>query len=315
MTTDLFFELVGTGRIDEVREALRLDPALVHAVGPHPFWGGRPQALHLAIEGKRRDMFDALLEAGANVNGINDGYDGWSPLMLAISKNQGDMRDALLARSAHVGILEALMLGDDEAVARAVTAGPLPAIRPNGGSILAFARTPRAIDLLLDAGASATDIDRWGAAPIEAFSRQGPTGHALLRHLEARGYAIGAAEWTRTGDLERLHTLAHADPAVVHDAAVFMAAVDFRHHTIVEWLVSRGASPNARTTAQSRHTALHSAAWNGDLEMVKLLVAAGADVLARDAQYDGTPEGWANTSVEVTNNPACAQVAAWLRAR
>lgn len=26
-------------------------------------------------------------------------------------------------------------------------------------------------------------------------------------------------------------------------------------------------------------------------------------------------EGWASTSVEVTNNPACAQVAAWLRAR
>ena len=56
---------------------------MVNAVGPHPFWGGRPQPLHVAIETKRRDMFDLLLGAGADVNGTNDEYDHWSPLMLA----------------------------------------------------------------------------------------------------------------------------------------------------------------------------------------------------------------------------------------
>ena len=62
------------------------------------------------------------------------------------------------------------------------------------------------------------------------------------------------------------------------------------------------------------HTALHSAAWNGDLTMVTLLVKAGADRAARDEQYDGTPLGWAETSIEVTNNPACAEVVAYLDA-
>ena len=77
---------------------------------------------------------------------------------------------------------------------------------------------------------------------------------------------------------------------------------------------ARGANVNARADGQSRHTALHSAAWNGDLPMAQLLVDAGADLAARDEQYDGTPLGWAETSIEVTNNPKCAEVAAYLRA-
>ena len=94
-----------------------------------------------------------------------------------------------------------------------------------------------------------------------------------------------------------------------------MAAVDFRHHEMVEWLIARGASVNARAEAQSRHTALHSAAWNGDLKMVKLLVSAGADTAALDEQYRGTPRGWAATSIEVSHNPACQDVVAFFESR
>lgn len=40
-------------------------------------------------------------------------------------------------------------------------------------------------------------------------------------------------------------------------------------------------------------TPLHNAAWLGDLEMVKLLLALGADPAIRDPQYGGTPPDWA----------------------
>jgi hypothetical protein len=70
-----FFERVGTGRIDDVRRVLDTAPQMVHVVGPHPFWGGRPQALHVAVETGRQDLFDLLLERGADVNGRNDQYD------------------------------------------------------------------------------------------------------------------------------------------------------------------------------------------------------------------------------------------------
>ncbi|MEM7508548.1 MAG: ankyrin repeat domain-containing protein [Pseudomonadota bacterium] len=38
---------------------------------------------------------------------------------------------------------------------------------------------------------------------------------------------------------------------------------------------------------------LHAAAWNGDIEIAKLLIAAGADPSLRDPDHDGPPIGWA----------------------
>jgi ankyrin repeat protein len=57
---------------------------------------------------------------------------------------------------------------------------------------------------------------------------------------------------------------------------------------------------------------LHSAAWNGDLRMVKLLVEAGADITARDPEHDNTPAGWAKVAIDVSNNPDCKDVADYL---
>jgi ankyrin repeat protein len=311
--SDEFFLNVGTGAVNKVRAMLAANPALVNVVGPHPFWGGRPQALHVAIEGKRRDMFDLLLEYGADVNGSNDEYDHWSPLMLAVNRDRPDMQQALLERGARIGLLEGLLLGDDTRVEELLRAGRLPAIAPNRGSFLAFARTPFAIDRLIALGAQTDMKDRWGSTPIDALSRMGPKGTALVRHMIGRGIVAAPKEYARLGDLETLARLVKSDPSIVKLDSVMMAAVDFRHYEIVKWLLARGADVNARSDAESRHTALHSAAWNGDLEMVMLLVHAGADRHARDAQYDSTPEGWAETSIEVSNNPACAEVVEYLR--
>lgn len=303
---------MGTGRIDEARAMLAAEPRLVNAVGPHPFWGGRPQALHIAVEGGRRDLFDLLLEHGADVNGSNDQYDLWSPLMIAINRAHTEMRDELLRRGARIGLLEALMLADDAQVEELLGAGELPDIAPNGGSILAFARTPFAIDRLIALGASAIAKDRWGSTPIDAMSRLGKRGQPLVRHMIARGVPAGPEEYARLGDVEMLDRLFAEEGASAPLDSVMMGAVDFEHHELVEWLLERGGNPNARAQAQSRHTALHSAAWNGDLRMVRLLVAAGADPAARDKQYNATPLGWAETSIEVSNNPKCAEVAAYL---
>jgi hypothetical protein len=42
--------------------------------------------------------------------------------------------------------------------------------------------------------------------------------------------------------------------------------------------------------------------------MVRLLLNAGADLFARDEQYDATPRGWAETAITVTNNARCREV-------
>jgi hypothetical protein len=46
--------------------------------------------------------------------------------------------------------------------------------------------------------------------------------------------------------------------------------------------------------------------------MAQLLVAAGADVTARDDEHRNTPAGWARVAVGVTNNPRCQDVAEYL---
>jgi ankyrin repeat protein len=309
-----FLRAVGDGEIDSVRAMLTAEPALVHAVGPHPYWGGRPQALHVAIETGRRDLFDLLLAADADPNGRNGEYDLWSPLMLAINRDRAEMRDALISRGARIGLVEALLLKDDAAV-DVLLADGLPAMAPNQGSILAFARTPRAIDRLLAMGAEIERKDRWGLTPIEAMSRAGPDGGGLVRHMMTHGVAPDPETFARLGDRDMLAALAETDPEIVRRDAVLMAAVDHRRHELVRWLLGQGANANARTPDLSRQTALHNAAWNGDLAMVQLLVEHGADLRARDGEHDNTPRGWAETSARITNNPNCMDVAAWLAAQ
>ena len=308
-----FFGLVGAGRIDDVRAVLDATPQMVNAVGPHPFWGGRPQALHLAIEGGRRDLFDLLLERGADVNGSNDQYDHWSPLMLAMNRDRAAMRDELLRRGARIGLIEALMMADDSRVDAILDTSGLPAITPNGGSILAFARTTYAIDRLIALGSSTDAKDRWGSTPLDAMSRLGARGTPLVSHMIARGIPASPKEYARLGDLKTLAAMAANDPEVIHIDGVMMGAVDFRHYALVEWLLAHGANVNARTEGQSHHTPLHSAAWNGDLRMAQLLIAAGANTSLLDEEHEGTPLQWAEVSERVTNNPKCSEVAKFLQ--
>lgn len=309
-----FLDRVGTGDLEAVREAISADPAIVHAAGPHPFWGGRPQALHVAVESRHREVFDLLLAAGADPAGRNGGYEGWSPLALAVDRGERGMQDALLAAGARVGLMEALLLGDDQAVARLLPGDrpALPPARANGGSWLALARTVTALDRLLELGADPHLPDRWGAAPVEALSRLGPAGRSLVARLRAHGIAAAPQDYARLGDQAALAGLALHDPSAVRSDAVMMGAADFGHHELAEWLLAQGADANARSAHGSRGTALHSAAWEGDLRMARILVEHGADPGARDPEHHNTPAGWARVAAQVTSNPRCLDVARYL---
>lgn len=309
-----FLRDVRTGNVDAVRPALAATPALVNANGPHPHWGGRPQPLHMAIEGKNREAFDLLLAAGADVNGNNSPYESWSPLMLTEHNDRADMRKELLKRGATLGLAEALVFADDALLEKLLQRGKsaLASRAPGGGSWLSHARTSYAIDRLLELGASIDQADVWQTTPIEQMSRLGARGLPLLRHLLKRGVSAKPQEFARLGDRETLASLIAADPSIARLDEVFIGAVDFGHIELVKWLLGRGANPNARSGIGSQGTALHSAAWEGNLPMVKLLAEAGADIHALDREHHGTPEDFARVSVEVTKNPACVAVAEYL---
>jgi hypothetical protein len=99
----------------------------------------------------------------------------------------------------------------------------------------------------------------------------------------------------------------HADPAV-RAAAVgrrpgaVEQAVDLRRVGAVRLLVEVGFSVHGA----GRTTPLHLAAYNGDLDLVRVLVELGADPRREDPQYRSTPLGWAE-------HAGADEVAAYLR--
>lgn len=302
--------LIASGSINQVRSALAKSPEMVHTKGPHPYWGGQPQPIHIAVESGSVEMVQLVLDSGADPNGDNSSYDHWSPLMLAAAK--AEIRELLLARGARVGLVEALMMGDDAMTEKLLSSGELPSVVPNDGSFLAFARTPYAIGRLISLGASPTARDHWGVAPVEALSRLGTRGVPLVRQLEAHGVTAGVADFAALGDTATVEAMVQADPAIAHCDEVLMSAVGGGHFELARSLLKNGANPRARSADQSRHSALHSAAWNGNIEMVRLLMEFGADATERDAQYDATPLGWARTSLDVTRNEGLTEVIAFL---
>ena len=62
----------------------------------------------------------------------------------------------------------------------------------------------------------------------------------------------------------------------------------------VQWLLDHGAKPNDRWNHwDSEVTPLHLAILGGHAEMVRLLLAAGADPRVHDSKHDSDAMGWA----------------------
>jgi ankyrin repeat protein len=306
-----FLRLVRRGEEDAVRRRLDESPQLVNQTGKHPSWGGRPQALHVAIERGDQAMFDLLLERGADPAGDNTAYDGWSPLMLAVHWKRDAMRDRLVRLLPQVSLIEALMLGDDARALRLLESGDLGAHAPfpNDATPLHFATTPTAAERLLELGVKLEATDKYGRTALDlASKRQLPE---LVALLTSRGAPGGAIVHARLGDLPALRRFIgrrkETDPRLV------VEAVAQGHANVVKWLLRRGADVNTRDEAGSRATLLHSAAWRGDLKMARLLVSAGADVNAVDEEHKTTPLVWAETARQYTGNAACDAVAEFLR--
>jgi hypothetical protein len=96
------------------------------------------------------------------------------------------------------------------------------------------------------------------------------------------------------GDGAAVDTMVAADPALLDRAraeqpGLVIRAAALRRPAAVELLVRHGFDVNHR----ARATALHEAAYLGDLPLVELLVSLGADPAITDTSFDATPRGWA----------------------
>jgi ankyrin repeat protein len=112
-------------------------------------------------------------------------------------------------------------------------------------------------------------------------------GHPELAEVFVKhGAKADVFEASALGDLDSVRKLVGADPARVTAFAAdgfypLGLAAFFGHRAIVEFLLEAGADAKMAARNAQKVTALHGAVARRDLEIVRLLLAAGADPNAR----------------------------------
>jgi len=112
-------------------------------------------------------------------------------------------------------------------------------------------------------------------------------GHGELAEVFARhGAKPDVFEASALGDLETVRKLVTANPGAVNAFAAdgfypLGLAAFFGHRTIVEFLLKNGADVKTAARNAQKVTALHGGVARRDVEIVKMLLEAGADPNAR----------------------------------
>ena len=211
------------------------------------------------------------------------------------------------AASNRPALIDAVKQADTASVRALLQQVDVNAPEPDGTTALHWAAhgdDPEILDLLIQAGANVNATNEYGVTPLSLACITGSavTIGALLQaggDPEARTSGETALMTAaRTGGLDAVNVLlAHGADVRAKDPSsgqtVLMAAVAEAHPAVAHVLLEHGADLHAKS--QAGFTALAFAVRAGDLESVKLLLAAGAGAnerlaVVRRAEIDGSAD-------------------------
>lgn len=155
-------------------------------------------------------------------------------------------------------------------------------------------------ELLLDHGADPTVAGPDGRTPYRLATTAGRTD--LLELLRRHGAAEDASATElfisacMRGDREEAHRRLDDDRGLLarlgpDEQASLVSAAERGNTDAVALMLDLGLTPDVR--GERGATALHSAAYSGSAETVRLLLERGADMEARDTTWNSTPLEWA----------------------
>ena len=246
--------------------------------------GDGATALHWAAHRDHRDLAAMLVEAGADANAADD--HGVTSLALACLNGSASMVELLLDAGAdpnlakfngETPLMTASRVGNVDVVRLLLgaTADPTASESLRGQTALMWAAAENqtaVAEVLLETGGGAATRSVNGFTPLLFAAQQGNIDIARL--VLAAGADVDEAAPDGIGGDTNARALFREDTA----ASALLVAIDSGHAETALFLIERGADPNHNGAGR---TAMHAAAQQEMPEVVRALLAAGADPNAR----------------------------------
>lgn len=287
------FDALQSGNLPVLKTLLEAQPQLLRASDPKG-----NTLLNLAVSSAGTAAIELLLAAGANPNDANQ--HGWTPLHQAAYSNQPQAATLLLQAGAEphreargaggTPLIVALFWGHRDTAALLARDGVVPNnLRAAAGlGDIALVEACFHPDGSLTAAATAA---RGFYRPHTGFPEWTPSSNSQEILDEALVWACKSNAVDVLGRLVEAGARLDADP---YRGTPLLWAAYCNRLEAAAWLLGQGAPVSQQATFGGlTHgqgiTALHLAAQCGHLDMVKLLVEAGADCSLRDHLYKATP--------------------------
>ena len=284
--------------------------------------GDNTYAMHWVAAQGNLAMVRRLADAGGDVIGEGDdhvgGVIGWASCWDGCDDEaHRQVVDFLISRGAHHHIFSAIALNLADDVRRIVAANPSTlnqrqSRNENNRTPLHFAvaqNRPHMVELLLALGADPLAVDGSGL-PVAVYATNPEIDLPVMRKIREMTLAEmdSAARGRRPLNVGMMDLVAAAALREWDTASAIVAAnrqlidkggalhlLSKRGDAVaMEWLLKQRANPNALWAHwDSDVTALHLAVMQNHIEIVRLLLSAGADPRIRDSKHDGDPIGWA----------------------
>jgi ankyrin repeat protein len=269
------------GMIEQVRALLAGNPQLVHARG-----GDGQLPLHFA---STVEIASVLLDAGADINARDIDHESTAlQYMVCLQPYRFEVAKYLLTKGTQADILAAAALGDIDLVERILNEDP-ETVRTTVSERSFPKRNPEAGGCIYFFGFGNT------TSPHMLAHKFGhPAVFELLMQRSAPWLRLVQAAEIGDESLAQRTLLQHPTlfAKLTANAARRLVGAAVRNNTrAVELLVGYGWPANA--ALENNQTALHFAAWHGNLAMVQALLEHNAPVNVFENDHGGNCLAWA----------------------
>ncbi len=248
-------------------------------------WNGET-ALMIAARSGSATAVKLLLDHGAKIDAV-ESRKGQNALMWAAAEGHSAVVDLLIERGVDVKAVStggfsplvfAAQKGDDKSVNSLLQAGLIPNYTlPNGTSVLSvavLAEKPEVVRVLLDHKAEVDTPDKSGNTPLHTAAQSGDL--EIVKLLLANGASPNLLTAKTTPPTGKSGGSAFRTPAGQQTALLLAARAN--HLDVMKALVAGGADPKIKS--QDGTTLLMAAAASGHLDTVKYAYELDPDVAA-----------------------------------